>query len=629
MEGRNAVESINWRTREGWTLLHEACKSNDADRIKILLDMGADPTLLSNDAKLAIDLTDDPKCVAVFSQYIEKNHFPHLAQLIDALGEKLFSAILDLNIPLIEACLSSSTLFYKNKDGKTPIHYIAALMLNAKFLLSETKIHTGLFDIEKAQLCNQYYAELPNILILLLNKIEQLGLKENNHSDALGLCHALFTCIINQHDYYVIKNKKYKIGKKTYYDNETTTQLIDRLISNGAGINARTPTGWTCLHQACAFNNADIIETLLEAGADPTLLTNDGKLAVDLTNDPKCLKIFSQYIEKNPSPYFSPVINALGEKLFSAILDLDRSLLKACLSTETLLYKKQHGTPLGYIIFLMFDEEFLKKTLSKEAIIYTTLSTTERHKIFNKYHIELPKILILLINKIEELRLSGMNDHRSFGLSHVLFVCIKNKYKYYDEDGTYRELPYFYDKENKTLIDRLINNGENINVRLPGDGFTPLHFACELNDAEIIKTLIKAGAYTSILNNEGNAPLDLTTDSQCIRVFNKTRLAYTMSVLQYTHMQEAISDFKQAKEKDQTSITFFKNCKNLIKNADSQKRRRELKDAITDFYLHSSDSVSIEILLKHHLITNKMITKKCENMMTTSSYSKSSVLTKK
>ncbi|XP_062479544.1 LOW QUALITY PROTEIN: ankyrin repeat domain-containing protein 40-like [Pezoporus occidentalis] len=67
---------------------------------------------------------------------------------------------------------------------------------------------------------------------------------------------------------------------------------VRRLLRAGADINSRNEiNGWTCLHWACKRNHAQVVSCLLEAGADPQILTAKGELAAQLTAKPDIRKI--------------------------------------------------------------------------------------------------------------------------------------------------------------------------------------------------------------------------------------------------------------------------------------------------------------------------------------------------
>eukprot|EP00698_Gefionella_okellyi_P008488 TRINITY_DN2103_c0_g1_i7.p1 TRINITY_DN2103_c0_g1~~TRINITY_DN2103_c0_g1_i7.p1 ORF type:complete len:484 (-),score=97.48 TRINITY_DN2103_c0_g1_i7:467-1918(-) len=61
--------------------------------------------------------------------------------------------------------------------------------------------------------------------------------------------------------------------------------LAKFLLDNGADVNITNQAGWTPLHEAASANQAVVIDMLLEHAADATRLTQDQKLASDLSTD--------------------------------------------------------------------------------------------------------------------------------------------------------------------------------------------------------------------------------------------------------------------------------------------------------------------------------------------------------
>ena len=59
-------------------------------------------------------------------------------------------------------------------------------------------------------------------------------------------------------------------------------QRVQEFIDAGAHVNAQTHTKITALMWAASFGYADIVQALLAAGADPTIVNNEGKTALDL-----------------------------------------------------------------------------------------------------------------------------------------------------------------------------------------------------------------------------------------------------------------------------------------------------------------------------------------------------------
>jgi ankyrin repeat protein len=61
-----------------------------------------------------------------------------------------------------------------------------------------------------------------------------------------------------------------------------STEIVERLLQSGAESNARQAGGFTALHAAAMAGRLDMVHVLLAHGADPTLRTDEGKSAFEL-----------------------------------------------------------------------------------------------------------------------------------------------------------------------------------------------------------------------------------------------------------------------------------------------------------------------------------------------------------
>ena len=77
------------------------------------------------------------------------------------------------------------------------------------------------------------------------------------------------------------------------------TEAIAFLISKGANINAKDKNGETPLHDAARNNRDYAIKFLLSKGADATIANKDGKLPRDLAKEDRIKKLIEQHAEKN------------------------------------------------------------------------------------------------------------------------------------------------------------------------------------------------------------------------------------------------------------------------------------------------------------------------------------------
>ena len=86
----------------------------------------------------------------------------------------------------------------------------------------------------------------------------------------------------------VVPQKKSWFGKGTTEIGEhpmslsMATKLEETISKNPSMITEKDEKGWTILHQEALAGNASSVETLLECGADPNAITNDGQTPLRL-----------------------------------------------------------------------------------------------------------------------------------------------------------------------------------------------------------------------------------------------------------------------------------------------------------------------------------------------------------
>jgi len=61
-----------------------------------------------------------------------------------------------------------------------------------------------------------------------------------------------------------------------------STEIVEHLLQAGADANSRQQGGWTPLHAAAAAGRLDMVRVFLAHGADPTLTNSAGKSAYDI-----------------------------------------------------------------------------------------------------------------------------------------------------------------------------------------------------------------------------------------------------------------------------------------------------------------------------------------------------------
>lgn len=76
----------------------------------------------------------------------------------------------------------------------------------------------------------------------------------------------------------------------SFRESDVAARICDRLIANGAELNAKQIGGQTPLHHAVSKGAAQVVETLVLAGADPFLKDDQGKSAMDFAQGNDALK---------------------------------------------------------------------------------------------------------------------------------------------------------------------------------------------------------------------------------------------------------------------------------------------------------------------------------------------------
>ena len=91
-----------------------------------------------------------------------------------------------------------------------------------------------------------------------------------------------------------------------------------------------------------------------------------------------------------------------------------------------------------------------------------------------------------------------------------------NRCPYMDNDWYKNQYTLLYinccfDNGNETIIQLLLNYGENIDTQMECNGYTALHIACENNNINVVKLLLKNNANLNIQNENGDTPLHIAT----------------------------------------------------------------------------------------------------------------------
>lgn len=95
-------------------------------------------------------------------------------------------------------------------------------------------------------------------------------------------------------------------------------ELVEYLLEMGANIDCRDNEGWTPLHAAASLGQTKIVELLLGRGADATIINCENFLAYDLARNDECRQLIGNQLEGQDIDY----LRSQEERLIEA--DINR-----------------------------------------------------------------------------------------------------------------------------------------------------------------------------------------------------------------------------------------------------------------------------------------------------------------
>lgn len=278
------------------------------------------------------------------------------------------------------------------------------------------------------------------------------------------------------------------------------------LFSQGVAVDAQDPRGNTLLYYAAEKGQHELVQSLLDLGADPNLANKEGNTPLHL----------------------------------AANLDTTRNLLK--FKAKLVTHNQAGETPFHTAVQRgKFDQ--IKFMLLQKAELMPSLARGEKPALSPLFMTSMPGIIRLLIEAgsdlsardlygdsilhknndqviIEDLLKRGMNvDTRNqLGLTPLQSTKSLDKFRILlklgaDPNASDPEgLPLFFRKiGGADILNELIKNKADINQTLSQHttfkGYTPMHYAIAHSDLGMVEFLVKAGADLNLQTPNGNSPL--------------------------------------------------------------------------------------------------------------------------
>ena len=246
------VADINASNMDGETALLIACQKGNIDAIDILLNAGADPNIADSVGVTCIQHVVFEACSKETLQAII-NHGADVNSTNKNNVTSLMTACENGNIDAIDVLLNAgANPNIADTEGVTCIHHAVNGGCNKEILQAiislVADINASNMDGETALLIACKKGNIDAIDILL-----NAG-ADPNIADSVGV-----TCI--QHVVFEVCSK----------------ETLQAIISHGADVNATNKNNLTALMIACMKGNIDVINVLLNAGADHSIVDTDGK----------------------------------------------------------------------------------------------------------------------------------------------------------------------------------------------------------------------------------------------------------------------------------------------------------------------------------------------------------------
>jgi ankyrin repeat protein len=290
--------ALNTQHKSGLTPLMDATCRGYHDIVKLLIDHGADVNIQNLKADdysaLMYAVKHNKNEIATI---LIKSDICNVSQQSNVGETALMIAIFNRNIEIAQQLIQAGAdLNLQNKNGSTALNFAAAnglydivKLLLKKDVALNTQHKSGLTPLMDA-VCRGFH----EIVILLLNRGADANTQNNENNDYTPLMYAISNnrneiaailiksgkCAVNRRD----KNGKTALMMAASKGNiEATQELLKILKKDGGDLNLQDEKGYTALMYAILNNRKDIVELLIDNGADLKQTDKNGRSPMKLS----------------------------------------------------------------------------------------------------------------------------------------------------------------------------------------------------------------------------------------------------------------------------------------------------------------------------------------------------------
>ncbi|KAI7900482.1 ankyrin repeat-containing domain protein [Cokeromyces recurvatus] len=502
-KGRSSYQDPNKTDKAGRTKIFPAASSGNLDKVKELIERGADVNHRDNAGWTPIHVA------ALKGQY-------EITKYLIQSGAKVNVRGFEDDTPLHDACSYEHTdcvqllvdagadVYALNTDKKRPI------------------------DLCEDQACI-------DILKKRMNQLDCLAARDTEGKTSLhracvqGSIHDVSSLLNGGIDTNAIDNlNRTALHYATQYNYLDIVQL---LIQRGADINSSDDKGLTVLHIACQNGHDDIVQYLISNGADVHAVNKNGQSSYDVTNSVSIRQMITAYIDKERR--LRATTEAIDEITFVSNTKKRRTInLSDNSSTNSIQ-----------------DHSCLSREERKIQAIMKTFEKAEKRNRARRQRKEENKNAKASVNSTKKRKLSTsrecsvevdqdqkkngnidftkLDPHKkdTSGRTHLHRWSIRGNVQAVEsllkaganpcekDNAGYTPLHEAALRGKTGVVKLLLENKADVNCK-GAELDTPLHDATENGFPEIVRLLLKYGADSSVKNIKGLTPLQIAIEEE-------------------------------------------------------------------------------------------------------------------
>ncbi|XP_028131929.1 uncharacterized protein LOC114327487 [Diabrotica virgifera virgifera] len=523
---------INAQGKLDRTLLHLASEAGEFDKVKLLLDRGANtevqdefgytPIFLATQSekwsivKLLLD-----KGANIDAQDKEGHTLLHFAAQKDNLD--MFQFLLDRGASIeVQDGRDWTPILYAAQSGKwgvvkllisngakfnneityqgTPLHFAAqgGNLDIAQFLLDEGAVIESQDKDDKKPLDLAVEAGRLNVAKLLLDRGASVNAKDKNDRTPLDLA---------------TKGDMIKLLKRAQMDQglsinarEGTFDKVEDLIAQGANLEAKDNNDNTPLHNACNNGHFNVAKYLIEKGASLKAKNKDGKIPLELAEQ----KGYTDIVEI----------------LKQTQLNLDRELLIAVEKEDLGKVKDniRRGANVNAQSRLGWASVFWAIQKNNSNIVKLLVNNgadinAKDNESWMPLHWAVQLGSLDVVKYLVE-RGANINALTADGRAPLELAVQKNcvdiiEFLKKAQSGLNKELLAVVNGDDLNRVKALVSQGASLEAKDNSDN-TPLHNACNNGHVKVVEYLVEEGASLKVKNKDGETPLHVAAQHDSI-----------------------------------------------------------------------------------------------------------------